>query len=89
MGDGVASGAPSAIYAQRLDKAGLSVRGDPVALIRTDQEWESPHVEAPSMLDAGDHCVLLYSGNWWNQPDHRVGFAICESVVGPFTKPIE
>ena len=87
--DGVARGAPSAIYAQRLDKAGLSVRGDPVALIRTDQAWESPHVEAPSMLDAGGHFVLLYSGNWWNRPDYGVGFATCEDVHGPCTKPLD
>jgi len=87
--DGVANGTASAIYAQRLDETGLSLLGEPTLLIGTDQAWESPHVEAPSMLDAGDHYVLLYSGNWWNRPHYGVGFAVCEAVEGPCKKPLD
>lgn len=87
--DGVASGQPSAIYSQRLSADGLAVAGDPVRLIETDQAWESPHVEAPSMLDAGDRYLLLYSGNWWNRADYGVGFAVCDDVSGPCTKPLD
>ncbi len=87
--DGVANGTPSAVYAQRLDETGLDVVGDATLLIGTDQTWETPHVEAPSMIDAGDRYVLIYSGNWWNTDAYGVGFAVCESVAGPCTKPLD
>ncbi len=87
--DGVSNGTPSAVYVQRLSADGLAVVGAPVKLIGTDQAWESPHVEAPSMFDAGDRYLLIYSGNWWNTAEYGVGVAICESVAGPCTKPLD
>ena len=87
--DGVAVGAPSAIYAQPMTDDRLELAGDPVLLIGTDQPWEAPHVEAPSMIDAGDHYVLVYSGNWWNTAEYGVGAAICATVAGPCTKPLD
>lgn len=85
--DGVAVGAPSSIFAQRLTADGLDVEGDAVPLIATDQAWEAPHVEAPSMARAGDRYLLLYSGNWWNDAAYGVGAAVCDAVVGPCRKP--
>ncbi len=87
--DGVTSEAESGIWIQPLDEDGLSTSGDPVALIRTDQPWERPHIEAPSMLDLGDSWLLAYSANWWNQPEYGVGVAICGSLTGPCRKPLD
>jgi beta-xylosidase len=86
--DGVAVGRPSSIWIQELTDDGLALIGEPVELLATDQPWEEPHVEAPSMTPGPDGTwLLLYSASWWNQPTYGVGIAVCETVTGPCTKP--
>ena len=62
--------------------------GDAVRLIGTDQDWEYPHVEAPSMVLVDGAYWLAYSGNWWNQDAYGIGMARCASATGPCEKPM-
>lgn len=87
--DGVTLRQESAIWSQRLSADGRSLVGEPALLIRTDQRWEYPHVEAPSMARIGDEYWLLYSGNWWNQGAYGIGAARCTSPRGPCEKPFD
>lgn len=87
--DGVTLRQESAIWSQRLSADGRSLVGEAALLIRTDQRWEYPHVEAPSMARVGDEYWLLYSGNWWNQDAYGIGAARCASPRGPCEKPFD
>ncbi len=85
--DGITLRRESAIWSQRLTPDGRSSVGDPVRLIETDQDWEYPHVEAPSMRLVDGTYWLAYSGNWYNQAAYGIGLARCTSAVGPCEKP--
>jgi beta-xylosidase len=85
--DGITLRRESGIWSQRLTADGRRLSGDASALIATDQDWEYPHVEAPSMTRIGDTYWLAYSGAWWNQAAYGVGLARCGSASGPCTKP--
>jgi beta-xylosidase len=87
--DGITLRRESAIWSQPLSADGRSLAGDPTPLIATDQRWEYPHVEAPSMARAGDTYWLAYSGNWWNQAAYGIGLARCASPNGPCDKPYD
>jgi beta-xylosidase len=87
--DGITVRQQSAIWSQRLSSDGTHLVGDPALLIGTDQPWEFPHVEAPSMVRIGGAYWLAYSGNWWNEDAYGVGLARCESPVGPCAKPFD
>jgi beta-xylosidase len=85
--DGNCCGRPVSLWVQRLTDDGLALEGEPVELIRRDQLWESPLVEAPVMVEHDDQYYLFYSGNWWESHTYAVGYAVCESVTGPCVKP--
>jgi hypothetical protein len=87
--DGVTLRQESAIWSQPLRSDGLALTGTPARLIGTDQAWEFPHVEAPSMTRIGDAYWLAYSANWWNQPAYGVGLAKCATPHGPCDKPFD
>ena len=73
----------STIFIQRLAKDGLSVVGQPTALMTADMPWEGRIVEAPDMVYAAGHYWLFFSGNWFNQPAYGIGVAECDSPTGP------
>lgn len=85
--DGNCCGRPVGLWVQRLSADGLSLEGEPVELIRRDQLWENPLIEAPAMVEHDDQYYLFYSGNWWESHTYAVGYAICETVTGPCVKP--
>jgi beta-xylosidase len=87
--DGVTVRRESAIFSQRLSENGTALVGEPIELIGTDQTWEYPHVEAPSMARVGSTYWLLYSGNWWNDEAYGIGLARCDGPRGPCTKPFD
>lgn len=87
--DGITLRRESAIWSQRLSSDGTALVGEPTELIATDQTWEYPHVEAPSMARVGDTYWLVYSGNWWNSAAYGVGLARCAGPTGPCTKPFD
>lgn len=86
--DGVTLRQDSAIWSLPLTADGAAA-GTSTQLIATDQAWELPHVEAPSMVERAGTYWLAYSGNWWNQAAYGVGLARCESPAGPCTKPMD
>jgi len=88
--DGITLRREASIWIQPLRDDGLALAGPAVRLIDTDQTWEFPHVEAPSMTRRPDGTYwLAYSGNWWNQPAYGIGLARCASATGPCTKPFD
>jgi Glycosyl hydrolases family 43 len=84
--DGNCCGLPTMIYTQRLDPTGLTTSGDPIELIRADQDWEGDIVEAPSMIQHDQTWYLFYSGNDWNSTQYAVGWARCDTPTGPCVK---
>ncbi len=87
--DGDCCNLPTIIYSQQLSADGLTTAGEPVELIRDTQDWEANLVEAPSMITNGGKFVLFYSANDWATPNYAIGVAVCESVTGPCTKPLD
>ena len=87
--DGNSEGLPTKIYSQQLSPDGLSVAGPPNELITNDQPWEGLVVEGPSMVQVGDTYELFYSANNWDSADYAVGIALCQTVAGPCTKPLD
>jgi beta-xylosidase len=89
--DGNAIGRPTEIFVQRLAPDGLSLTGEPVALLRNDQPWEAHVIESPTMVRHGDSYVLFFSANHFGWEEHQrlspyaMGYATCEGPMGPCT----
>ena len=90
--DGNRVGKSSAIWGQELSADGLSVVGQPVALIRDDKAWEQKLVEAPTMVRAPTGYQLFFSAAYfgWNDDEkispYGMGYANCTGPLGPCTK---
>jgi beta-xylosidase len=50
---------------------------------------EAGVVEAPSMVGYDGRYYLFYSGNNWSTASYGVGYAVCDSPIGPCTKPAD
>jgi hypothetical protein len=77
------------IYTQQLSSDGLSTAGPPHRLLGATQPWEDKLVEAPTMIQDGNHYWLFYSGSLWGHKTYGIGIASCASVTGPCTKPLD
>ena len=86
--EGTLSGEPTRIWAQRLTADGQGLLGQPSELVHTDQPWELPIVEGPSMTRAGGRYLLAYAGNRWETPGYAIGYAVCATPAGPCRKPL-
>ena len=84
--DGNAIGLPSTLFGQRLRPDGLALADQPVPLVSSDAPWEQPLIENPALVAAGRSYVLLYSGGWWESAGYAVGYATCDTPLGPCTK---
>ncbi len=71
------------LYVQQLTADGMTLVGEPVRLVRNDQPWEGTVVEAPSLWQREDAYYLFYSGNGYWGEAYAVGYAICETPLGP------
>jgi beta-xylosidase len=71
------------IYGQELSEDGLSLVGEPVELVRNDTLWEGLVVEAPSMWLHENAYYLFFSGNVYATEKYAVGYAVCETPLGP------
>jgi beta-xylosidase len=87
--DGNSCQRTTGIWIQKLSEDGMSVTGKAVELIQCDQQWELPLVEGPSMLKYDGRYYLFYSANWWESADYAVGYAISDTIMGNYTKPLE
>jgi beta-xylosidase len=85
--DGNCCKLPTKIWIAPLAADGLSLTGDPTALIEADQDWEGGNVEAPALVESGGTYYLFYSANNWDTSDYAIGYATCTALTGPCTKP--
>lgn len=76
----------SSIWVQRLASDGLSLIGSATRLLRFDASWESPLIEAPSLVLDSCTYYLFYCASWWNTARYAIGYATASSVLGPYQK---
>jgi hypothetical protein len=74
---------PTQMWSQPLTADGLALTGRPGLLLEPDQPWEGTIVEAPDMVDVHGALWIVFSGNWFNQPDYAIGAARCLGPQGP------
>jgi beta-xylosidase len=84
--DGNCCELPTRFFIQRLDEAGLALRGRPRDLgVVNDEPWERHVIEAPTLhLEDGTY-YLFYSANDYGSRDYAVGYATSDRLVGPYT----
>ena len=82
-------GKPTDIFVQRMSPDGLTLIGEPVALLRNDTDWEAHVIEAPTMVRHGEGYTLFFSANHFGwEADQRLsryamGYASCDGPMGP------
>lgn len=77
---------PSSLWIQQLSDGGTALLGSPVRLLEHDAAWETPLIEAPSLVASRGIYYLFYSANWWNTHRYSIGYATAPDVTGPYTK---
>ncbi len=76
------------IWIQELSSDGLRLQGEATPLIRQDQAWEGPLVEAPTLWKHSGRYYLFYSANWYYGPDYAIGYAVADHPLGPYRKAL-
>ena len=71
------------LYVQELAPDGLSLVGEPTRLVSNDRAWEGRVVEAPTMWKQDGKYYLFFSANNYAGIEYSVGYANCDSPVGP------
>ena len=84
--EGIAGAEPTRIWSQPLSSDGTALAGEPVQLAVTDQGWEEPIIEGPTMAVIGGEHWLFYAGNHWESPNYAIGVARCAGPLGPCRK---
>lgn len=84
--DGNCCGFETYLYIQKVSPDGLTLEGEPTRLIEADQAWEGPLIEAPTLWKNGGKYYLFYSANYYKGVDYATGYAVADSVLGPYTK---
>ncbi len=74
------------VWVQRLNAAGLQLEGTAVSLLSMDRAWEGHIIEGPAMLLQDGSYFLFYSANWYASANYAVGYATCQTPVGPCKK---
>jgi hypothetical protein len=87
--DGNCCGLPTAIYVQPLGEDGLAVTAPAQKILESTQPWEAGIVEGPAMVEHAGAYYLFYSGNEWDTADYAIGYAVCDSPLGPCRKPLD
>jgi beta-xylosidase len=84
--DANAIGGRSTLFSQRLRADGLAFEGDAVALLASDASWEQPLIENPTLATLDGGYLLFYSGGWWESASYAIGYARCDTPLGPCQK---
>ncbi len=71
------------LWSQQLAADGLTLVGEPHALLARELGWEIPVVENPSMIERDGRFLLFYSGGDWRTSGYAIGVAACDSPIGP------
>lgn len=84
--DGNCCGIETHIYIQKLSADGLTLQGQPTPLIKNDLGWEGNLVEGPTLWKHNNKYYLFYSANAYNNERYAVGYAVANSILGPYEK---
>jgi hypothetical protein len=84
--DGNCCNGAVSLWSQRLDSRAARVLGPRAALLTRDRAWEGPLIEGPTMWREQGVWHLLYSANMWNTDRYAIGYARCDSPLGPCRK---
>jgi len=84
--DGNSSGYQVWLYIQEVSPDGLTLQGEPRRLLTVDQTWEGIVVEAPTLWRQDDKYYLFYSANAYNDRRYAVGYAVADTIFGPYGK---
>lgn len=85
--DGNCCGLDTWLYLQPTSWDGTRVTGEPVPLVKRDQDWEGPLVEAPTLVRRGGRHVLFYSAHFYRGDQYLTAYAVAEKLTGPYVKP--
>jgi GH43 family beta-xylosidase len=80
-----AVGAQTHLWAQLLTPDGRGLVGEPTRLLSQTAAWQSPAIEGPSMLANGKEVILFYGAGDWASEIASVGWASCDTPLGPCT----
>ncbi len=75
--------APTELWSEPLTRDGTRLTGSPSVLMGPDRSWQGTIVEAPDMVEVDGTYWVVYSANWYNQPDYAIGAARCAGPAGP------
>jgi arabinan endo-1,5-alpha-L-arabinosidase len=85
--DGNCCGGQTWIYIQQTSEDGLTLEGEPTRLITADEVWEGVLVEAPTLLQYEEQYFLFYSANDYLSTNYAIGYAVADTILGPYVKP--
>ncbi len=87
--EGVVGREPTRIWSQRLtgEATSFAVGTTPRELLSTTESWEGHVIENPAMIRIQGLNYLFYSANEYASSDYAIGYAVCETVIGPCTRP--
>jgi beta-xylosidase len=86
--DGNCCSMATRMWMQEVSEDGLELVGEPIDMgVRNDQRWEGALIEAPTVLYHEGNYYLFYSANAYYDDTYAVGYAVSESVTGPYEKP--
>ena len=85
--DGNSMGHDTWLWIQRLSADNTQHEGSPTKLIKQDQHWEGPIVEAPCLWRHSDKYYLFYSAGFYADCSYSMGYAVSTSLLGPYVKP--
>jgi beta-xylosidase len=71
------------LYVQEMGPDGLTLVGEPTRLVRNNGAWEGNVIEAPTMWKQEGKYYLFFSANNYAGFEYAVGYANCQSAVGP------
>jgi beta-xylosidase len=87
--DGNCCGAHTWLWIQKIAADGLTLLDQPHQIIKEDLLWEGNVIEAPTLWKQGSKYYLFYSANAYNSINYAVGYAVADSILGPYTKAPE
>ncbi|RLV49571.1 glycoside hydrolase [Nocardioides mangrovicus] len=87
--EGIVGHAPTVFWSQRLraDGTALADGTSPTSLLSTALAWEGHVIENPTMIRVNGLIYLFYSANEYRTTSYAIGYAVCQSVLGPCVRP--
>jgi beta-xylosidase len=83
--DGNCCGEPVHLWAQQLASDGARLLGSPRQLMTNTKGWQGNLVEAPELILRDGRYYLFYSANAYYDERYAIGYAVCDSPLGPCT----